>query len=60
MNLVVIIRELQNKGFIDQAIRKDMNEIRQESRNPLQHNGMAFEFSSKQLKDLEDITVKAL
>lgn len=55
-----VIKQLYEKKMIDQSIRDDMNKINIWSRIPFQHNGLAFEFSSKQLKEQEGLTILAL
>jgi len=55
-----IIKWLYEKEIVDQSTRDDMNKINVWSRIPYQHNGLAFEFSSKQLKEQTGLTVVAL
>lgn len=60
INLIEIIRQLRKKGLVDRAICEEMDKIRDLARNGLQHNGAAFEFSSRQIMLQRDLAVIAL
>ena len=60
VDLADIIKKLRSKKLVDDAVCDEMDKIRDLARNNLQHNGTAFEYSSKQIKLYEDLTVMAL
>jgi hypothetical protein len=59
MDLNVITRKLYDRNLIDKTTFDKMNEVRQ-LRNDFQHNGLAFEYSSGQAQEAEEMVTKAI
>jgi hypothetical protein len=60
VDLNIIIKKLSNRKIVDKAICDDIDKVARLGRNGLQHNGLAFEYSSKVADELNTLTGSAL